>query len=122
VLLFRRLSTLCRTHVARAHTHPTGTAGALEWCGAAAAQTLGSTRSLSSYTFSSFADAPPAAGSKAISINVSGDANVSVDVKAGSASAKASYPATSIKRSAATGAVIDVPSRRAPNFHVSARH
>lgn len=57
------------------------------------------TRSLSSHTFSGFADAPPAAGSKSISIKASGGdgANVSVDVTVGGASAKASYPAASIK-------------------------
>jgi hypothetical protein len=67
----------------------TGPAG-----GAAAA----STRSLSSHTFSGFGDAPPAAGSKSISIKVASDgANVSVHVTAGGASAKASYPAASIK-------------------------
>lgn len=57
------------------------------------------TRTLSTYTFSSFADAPPAAGSSDISLKISGDGKtVSVDVKAGKAAAKASYAANSIKK------------------------
>lgn len=56
-------------------------------------------RALSSYAATSIADAPPAAGSSSISFKVSGDANnVSVDVKAGKASAKATYPANSIRQ------------------------
>eukprot|EP00775_Hariotina_reticulata_P008193 gene8193-8384_t len=56
-------------------------------------------RTLSTYTFSSFGDAPPAAGSSAISLKVSGDGKtVSVDVKAGKAAAKASYAANSVKK------------------------
>uniref|UniRef100_A0A383VZS9 Uncharacterized protein n=1 Tax=Tetradesmus obliquus TaxID=3088 RepID=A0A383VZS9_TETOB len=56
-------------------------------------------RALSSYTFSGLADAPPAAGSSNIQVSVSGDAKaVSVDVKAGRASAKASYAPNSIKK------------------------
>jgi hypothetical protein len=57
------------------------------------------TRTLSTYTFSSFADAPPATGSSDISLKISGDGKtVSVDVKAGKAAAKASYAANSIKK------------------------
>ena len=56
-------------------------------------------RGLSSYTFSSIADAPPAAGSSAISVKASSDGKtVSVDVKAGKATAKASYAVNSIKQ------------------------
>lgn len=56
-------------------------------------------RSLSSYAGSSVADAPAAAGSSSISFKVSGDANnVVVDVKAGKASAKATYPGSSIRQ------------------------
>jgi hypothetical protein len=56
-------------------------------------------RALSSYTFSGLADAPPAAGSSNIQVKVSGDAKaVTVDVKAGKASAKASYAPNSIKK------------------------
>ena len=74
------------------------------WCNAgtstlecAATQLQG--RGLSSYACSSVADAPPAAGSSSISFKVSGDAsNVVVDVKAGKATAKASYPASSIRQ------------------------
>jgi hypothetical protein len=44
-------------------------------------------------------DAPPAAGSSNISFKVSADGgNVVVDVKAGKASAKATYPANSIRQ------------------------
>ena len=69
--------------------------GVLE-CAATAAQ---QGRALSSYAGSSVADAPAAAGSSSISIKVSGDAsNVAVDVKAGKASAKASYPGSSIRQ------------------------
>lgn len=57
------------------------------------------TRALSSHTFSGIADAPPAAGSSAIQLKVSSDGKtVSVEVKAGSASAKASYAANNIKK------------------------
>jgi hypothetical protein len=71
-----------------------GTGSTLE-CAAAAVQG----RSLSSYAGSSVADAPAAAGSSSISFKVSGDANnVVVDVKAGKASAKASYPGSSIRQ------------------------
>jgi len=56
-------------------------------------------RALSSYASSSISDAPPAAGSSSISLKVSGDANnVAVDVKAGKATAKATYPANSIRQ------------------------
>lgn len=56
-------------------------------------------RALSSYASSSISDAPPAAGSSSISFKVSGDAsNVAIDVKAGKASAKATYPANSIRQ------------------------
>lgn len=56
-------------------------------------------RSLSSYTFSGFSDAPPAAGSSAISVKASTDGKaVSVDVTAGKATAKASFAANSIKQ------------------------
>lgn len=56
-------------------------------------------RALSSYAPSSIADAPAPAGSSSISFKVSGDAaNVVVDVKAGKASVKASYPANSIRQ------------------------
>lgn len=71
-----------------------GTGSTLE-CAAAAVQG----RSLSSYAGSSVADAPAAAGSSSIGFKVSGDANnVVVDVKAGKASAKASYPGSSIRQ------------------------
>jgi hypothetical protein len=56
-------------------------------------------RALSSYAGSSVSDAPPAAGSSNISFKVSADGgNVVVDVKAGKASAKATYPANSIRQ------------------------
>lgn len=56
-------------------------------------------RALSSYTFSSFSDAPAAAGSSAISVKASSDGKtVTVDVKAGKATAKASFPANSVKQ------------------------
>jgi hypothetical protein len=56
-------------------------------------------RALSSYTFSSFTDAPSAAGSSAISVKASSDGKtVTVDVKSGKATAKASFAANSIKQ------------------------
>jgi hypothetical protein len=77
----------------------------LVWCAAVGTNTLECAatqlqgRALSSYTGSSIADAPAAAGSSSISLKVSGDGNnVAVDVKAGKASAKASYPANSIRQ------------------------
>lgn len=81
---------------------------------AAAARTTGvraaegaaaqSSRAFSNHVFTSYADAPPPAGSSVVSIKVGGDAKaVSVEVKAGKATAKATYPADSIKTCAADG-------------------
>lgn len=68
-----------------------------------AAAAAGSSRAFTSYTFSSVADAPPPAGSSAISVTAKGDAKaVSVDVKAGRASARASYAPSSIRKLQAT--------------------
>jgi hypothetical protein len=71
----------------------TGSAGVLQ---GSAYQTA---RALSNYTFSGFADAPPAAGSSSIAVKASSDGKtVTVDVKAGKATAKASFAANSVKQ------------------------
>ncbi|GBG00352.1 hypothetical protein Rsub_13084 [Raphidocelis subcapitata] len=71
-----------------------GSGASLETAAAAS-----SSRAFTSYTFSGIADAPPPAGSSAISVAAKGDAkSVSVDVKAGRASARASYAPSSIRK------------------------
>lgn len=83
---------------AHAPSHPTGAASTAAAATEPACLPAGR-RLLSNHVFSDLASAPPPAGSSAISIKVGGDGKaVTVDVRAGKASAKASYAANSIKQ------------------------
>lgn len=72
---------------------------------------FGSSRGVATYTFATPADAPPPAGSSAISVSAKADgAAVNVEVRAGRASARASYsPAAGRKAAAAPLALHDTP-------------